>query len=347
MRGVNERLSNAAASYAHRTVCVTGGAGFIGSHLSRWLIDAGADVRVIDDLSNADAANVDRLVERRGGACRFILGSILEPDALGEAIEGADVVFHLAALGSVPRSIEDPGRTTDVNTLGTFRVVETARKAGVKRFVYAASSSVYGDSPEQPKVETMPARPMSPYGASKAAGELLVRAWSTSYGLDGVSLRFFNVFGPGQRPDDPYAAVIPRFIDALLGGKRPTIYGDGSQSRDFCYIDNTILGVLLAGSIQRRLNGEAINIGCGGRTSVLDLARTLAELADREGTEPEFASARTGDVPHSSADIAKARELLGYEPIVSVEDGLRATLDHFKGDGEACWADPARQHAGG
>ncbi|MEM8834885.1 MAG: NAD-dependent epimerase/dehydratase family protein [Planctomycetota bacterium] len=326
---------------------MTGGAGFIGSHLSRWLIDSGADVRVIDDLSNADAETVDRLVERRSGACRFILGSILEPEALREAIEGADVVFHLAALGSVPRSIEDPGRTTDVNTLGTFRVVETARRCGVRRLVYAASSSVYGDSPEQPKVETMPARPMSPYGASKAAGELLVRAWSTSYGLDGVSLRFFNVFGPGQRADDPYAAVIPRFIEALLRGDRPTIYGDGTQSRDFCFIDNTVLAVLLGGSVQRRLNGEAINVGCGGRTSVLDLARTLARLAEHEGIEPEFASARTGDVPHSSADIAKARELLGYEPLVTIEEGLRATLDHFKGDGEACWSESRGEHAGG
>lgn len=315
----------ARAFFARRSVCVTGGAGFIGGHLVEALLLLGARVTVIDDLFNSDGVHVSSLVESSGNQLRFVYGSILEPRALAEACDGAEVIFHLAALNSVPRSIEMPERTFEVNAIGTLRVAEAARRVGARRLVYAASSSAYGDDPTLPKVESLLPRPISPYGASKLAGESVVRAWNRSYGVPAASLRFFNVFGPRQPANDAYAGVIPAFMSRLLSGQRPIIYGDGSQTRDLTPVANVVHACLLAGSIEVDPGGEAFNIGLGRRTTILELAQILARLAGRPEVEPIFAPARAGDVPHSLADLSLARRVLGYEPVKSLEDGLADT----------------------
>jgi UDP-glucose 4-epimerase len=309
---------------------VTGGAGFIGSHLVDALVHRGAVVSVIDDLSNASLDNLRGVRDR----IHFVLGSILDPGAVNAAmnIGGAtvDMVFHQAALGSVPRSVEEPERFLQVNAMGTLAVLEAARKAGdtsgrMPRVIYAASSSVYGEAPALPKVETMPPLPRSPYAASKYAGECLLQSHCHCFGMSGVSLRYFNVFGPRQRHDSAYAAVVPRFIDALRSGKPPVIYGDGSQSRDFTHVDNAVQANLLAGVCEADLRGQSINIACGARFTLLQLLDELQTIM-RVKVPPRFEPARTGDVAHSLADISAAKALIGFEPMIGFADGLRAMV---------------------
>jgi len=319
-------VSRLRETYQGQTVCVTGGAGFIGGHLVDALLTVGASVVVIDDLSNATAAHLSELIELEPDRMRFIQGSILEDAALEEGVERALTVFHLAALGSVPRSIAEPERTWQVNGTGTVRVLEACRHAGVSRVVYAGSSSAYGEDERLPKVETQVPAPASPYAASKLAGEHLMRAWASSFEMSTVSLRYFNVFGPRQPADSAYAAVIPAFCKRILSGQPPVIYGDGTQSRDFTFVGNVVVGTLLAGATAKPLEGEVMNLGTGQRTSLVALAGLVAERAGKKLEGPVFKPARAGDVRHSVADSSRARELLGYEPVVSLEDGLDETI---------------------
>ncbi|MBL8745726.1 MAG: NAD-dependent epimerase/dehydratase family protein [Phycisphaerae bacterium] len=324
--GGSESTNPLGGFYGQRRVVVTGGAGFIGGHLVEALLLLGARVTVLDDLSNSDGSHVTMLAESYGGQLRFVYGSILDPVALGEAMVGSEVVFHLAAMNSVPRSIEEPDRTFEVNATGTVRVAEASRRSGTRRLVYAASSSAYGDDPVLPKVESMLPRPVSPYGASKLAGESVVRAWSRSYGVSGISLRLFNVFGPRQRGDDAYSAVVSAFISGLLSGTRPTIYGDGTQTRDFTPVANVVHAMLLAGALGSDPDGQVVNVALGRRTSVRWLFDAVARLVGREGVEPRMAPARRGDVEHSGADITVSEKLLGFKPIKGLEEGLAETV---------------------
>jgi UDP-glucose 4-epimerase len=307
--------------YEGRRVCVTGGAGFIGSHLCDALLKHGAAVSVIDDLSNGDRENLDDRI-------KLTVGSILDKDALGRAVAGAEVIFHQAAVASVPRSVEEPEQYHEINTTGTMRVLEAARAAGAQRVVFASSSSVYGDQPALPKHEGMVLDPLSPYAASKAAGEQYIRAWSLSYGLSAVSLRYFNIFGPRQRPDSPYAAVIPRFAEALCSGKRPQIYGDGGQTRDFTHVANAVQANVLAGATTKPPRGEAVNVATGRPLSVLELLAIMAKQMGVSG-EADMHPPRAGDVLHSHATIDLARDLIGYEPVVGFEEGLPETIEYY------------------
>lgn len=314
-------LDGHAAAYAGAHVCVTGGAGFIGSHIVDALVRLGARVSVIDDFSNGRAANLERI---RSGI-QVVEASILDAAALARAVEGARTVFHLAAIGSVPGSLKEPVRYHEVNATGTIRVLEAARAAGARRVVYSASSSAYGDTPTLPKVESMKPDPRSPYAVTKLAGEHACRAWSLCYGLSTVSLRYFNIFGRRQRPDSQYAAVIPVFATCLRQGQQPTIYGDGRQTRDFTHVDNAVHANLCAGAAQADLQGDMVNIGCGNNYSLLELLDQMnAILATK--VLAKFAPARTGDVRDSLAAIESAREVIGYEPVRHFADGLRETL---------------------
>ncbi|MDX2147048.1 MAG: NAD-dependent epimerase/dehydratase family protein [Planctomycetota bacterium] len=316
-------------AYDGQTVCVTGGAGFIGGHIVDHLVGLGARVRVIDDLSNSTSDHV--LADERQARVRFVMGSILEDGALRDAVAGARVVFHLAAVGAVARSIENPARSWAVNATGTLRVLEAARAAGVRRVVYAASSSAYGDQPTLPKVETQMPKPRSPYAASKLAGEQLMAAWAASYGLSTISLRCFNVFGPRQNARSPYAAVVPAFASKVASGERPIIHGDGLQSRDFTPVDDAAYAMLLAGASNKPLAGEVVNVGTGRRTSLIELGRMIGErMGARTELEFEHRPAMEGDVRHSQADLARARELLGYEPLVTLEQGLDAACAWYR-----------------
>ncbi len=316
-------------TYRGRCVCVTGGAGFIGSHLCEALWRLGAVVSVIDDLSTGACENLDGL------DVRLVRASILDPAALMEAVGDSEVIFHHAALTSVPGSVERPQAYHEVNATGTLRVLEAARvrpAAGVAtpaRIVFAASSSAYGDLDVDPIVETLVPRPLSPYAVSKCAGEQLLRAYCLCYGISGVSLRYFNIFGPRQPPGSSYAAVIPLFATALLNGVRPTIYGDGTQTRDFTHVTNAVQANLLAGASQEPLAGEIVNVGCGTKTTVFDLLERIAGIL---GVEPvhDLAPARVGDVLHSRANIARAAELLGYEPVTDLDTGLRDTIEYYR-----------------
>jgi len=307
--------------YAGRIFCVTGGAGFIGSHLSDALVESGATVRIVDDFSNGRESNLKGLAS----AAEVFRGSICDDSVLDRAFAGVDVVFHQAAIGSVPRSVEIPGLYHEVNVGGTLRVLEAARRHGVRRVVYAASSSAYGNTAVLPKVESMHPDPLSPYAYTKLAGEHLMRAWSQCYGLETVSLRYFNIFGPRQRHDSPYAAVIPMFAERIRSGERPAIFGDGGQTRDFTFVANAVHANLLAGSVSRPLRGEMVNIACGTRFSLLQLLQAMSEIIGLP-SEPEFRSGRSGDVRDSEADIRLAGDLLGYQVVVPFMDGLRATL---------------------
>ena len=308
-------------AYEGRSVCITGGAGFIGSHLVEALVGLGAVVSVIDDLSSGYESNFGPNHER----IRFIRGSILENAAMQHAARGCDIIFHEAALCSVPRSVEQPGHYELVNVTGTLRVLEAARAESVGRVVYAASSSAYGDAPTLPKIESMPVDCLSPYAATKQAGEQLLRAYAACYGLGGVSLRYFNIFGARQRPDSPYAAVIPLFTDALLRCRKPIIYGDGGQTRDFTHVGNAVHANLLAGASDRDLHGQVVNVGCGKSFSLLTLLDAVGRALGVDAAA-EFAPPRAGDVRHSLADISLARSLLGYEPIIDFDTGLRQTV---------------------
>lgn len=326
-----DKVATLRSAYQGREVCVTGGAGFIGGHLVDALHALGARVRVLDDLSNSTLEHLSGLIELDPEHVRFVHGSVLDDEAVSDSIASGAIVFHLAAMGSVPRSIEQPQRTWSVNATGTLRVLEAARAADATRVVIASSSSVYGDQPELPKVESMPLRPRSPYAASKAAVEHLAGSWSESYGLSTACLRYFNVFGPRQAADNAYAAVVAAFAKRLLSGEAPTIYGDGSATRDFTYVSNAVLATLLAGCAKGPLTGQPINVGTGTRISIGDLAVEMAKLAGAPHMTPRFSEARAGDVAHSLADIGRARQMLGYEPVASVQQGLADTLEWYKG----------------
>lgn len=312
-----------------RSVCVTGGAGFIGAHLTSTLIAAGASVSVIDDLSNASLDTLSDDIALHPDRLRFVYGSILDERAIDEATAQADVIVHLAAMGSVPRSLEEPERAVAVNTTGTLRVLEAARRHGVSRVVLAASSSAYGDPDTLPCEESMPARPRSPYAASKLAAEELCRAWSQAFGLSTACLRFFNIFGPRQRADSAYAAVVAAFAKRLLEAKPVQIFGDGQQRRDFTYVANAVYASCLAATTESELAGQPINIGTSTGCTVLELADLMAERLAPDAPPPSLRDARTGDVRNSLASIDRARTLLGYEPIVSLEQGLDHTCRWF------------------
>ncbi len=318
---------------------VTGGAGFIGSHLVEALLRAGQEVVVLDDFSTGRPENIEA-VRRAAGpdAARrleVVRGDIRDPGACRAAVRGASIVLHQAALGSVPRSIAHPIATHEVNASGFLQVLEAARAAGVRRVVYASSSSVYGDHPGLPKREANVGQPLSPYAASKACDELYARAYATCYRLELIGLRYFNVFGPRQDPEGPYAAVMPRWFAALLGGAPVTIYGDGETSRDFCYVANVVQANVLAATTTRpEALGEVYNVACGARTTLIELfslirtevARFRAEAASALPVHADF---RAGDVRHSLADVSKASRLLGFRATHSVADGLADAADWY------------------
>lgn len=313
-----------------RRVMVTGGAGFIGSHLCEALVQLGAAVVVIDDLSGGDTANFATFEATAGDRLQFIQGCILDRELLAEAMQGCSYVFHQAALGSVPRSIEMPDRYVDVNVNGTFAVLEAAREGGVRRLVLASSSSIYGDSPTLPKVESMPMRPKSPYAASKAADEMLLRAHADCYDLDTVSLRYFNIFGPRQNANSAYAAVIAAFAKALGEGAAPVIFGDGEQSRDFTFVENAVHANLLAARADEPLRGEAMNVACGDRITVNQLAAAMATRYGQADVQPIYQPIRAGDVRDSLADLSLAGQRIGYQPIIPFEQGLDATVQWYQ-----------------
>ena len=306
---------------------VTGGAGFIGSHVVAALVEAGESVRVLDDLSNGLAANLEPWI----ASVELIEGDIRDPDTVREVTDGAERVLHLAALGSVPRSVEDPVTSNDVNLNGTLNLLVAARDAGVRRFVYSSSSSVYGDDPVLPKTEGLATRPISPYATSKLGGENYTRVFSEVYGLETVCLRYFNVFGPRQRPDSPYAAVIPLFMRWARAGEPLRVYGDGTQSRDFTYVANVVRANLLAATVPD-VTGRVFNIAGGQRYSLLDLIDALESVVGGP-LERRHADPRPGDVRHSQADVSAAAAGLGYEVSVGLEEGLRRTWEAFTDPG--------------
>ncbi|MBI2806380.1 MAG: SDR family oxidoreductase [Planctomycetes bacterium] len=304
-----------------RYCLVTGGAGFIGSHLVEHLVAGGWKVRVLDNLSTGKANNLSHLASR----IDFIQGSINDFSILKPAVAGCEVVFHLAALPSVARSLVDPMTTHDVCATGTLSVLDAARQMGVRRVVYAASSSAYGGTPGALRVETDPIAPLSPYASSKLAGELYCQSFTNVYGLETARLRFFNVFGPRQDARSPYTGVIALFIAAMLEGKRPIVQGDGLQSRDFTYVENAVQAVVNAADAPDA-SGKVYNIGNGETTTILDLVRRLNEILGAD-LVPIHAPARAGDVRHSKADISLARRDLKYNPQVSFVEGLRRTVE--------------------
>jgi nucleoside-diphosphate-sugar epimerase len=304
---------------------VTGGAGFIGSHIAAALSDRGARVRVIDDLSTGHLENLEEI----GGGVDLVRASLNDEGALRRALEGVELIFHEAAIPSVPRSVENPRETHDACVNGTFALLLAARDARVRRVVYAASSSAYGDQPASPKVETMSPDPLSPYAAAKLFGEYYCKVFTRAYGLETVALRYFNIFGPRQDPSSQYSGVISRFIAALSSDETPVIYGDGGQTRDFTYVANAVEANLLAAESAQAV-GHVVNVANGRQTSLNELLSALKKLTGREDVEAEYREARVGDVRHSLADISRARELLGYEPRVALEEGLQKTLDWWK-----------------
>lgn len=308
-------------------VLITGGAGFIGGHVAERLLTDGVRVRVLDDFSTGLRANTEFLAGVRPDRFELVEGDIRDAATVGRAMAGTTHVVHQAALASVQRSVLDPVPTHEVNMTGTLRLLDAARKAGVKRFVFAGSSSVYGDQPELPKRESMAPRPMSPYALSKLVGESYCKLYFDLYGLETVTLRYFNVFGPRQNPDSQYAAVIPLFTRAVLRGETPEIYGDGGQTRDFTFIENVVQANLLA-LTRPGVGGSVVNIGCGDRISLLQLLETLGQLHGRS-VQPKFCPPRPGDVRDSQAAIDEARRILGYAPAVGLEAGLRQTVDWF------------------
>lgn len=316
---------------------VTGGAGFIGAHLVRALVARGHHVRVLDNFSTGSAANLAYALDREvavpppGGArvdgVEIRHGDIRDPAVCRQACEGTHVVLHQAAMRSVPRSVDDPGGTNESNVTGTLNLLMAAAAAGVRRFVYASSSSVYGDDPALPKREDQQPAPISPYAASKLAGEHYCRVFARTYGLSTASLRYFNVFGPLQDPRSQYAAVIPLFISWTLDGHHLEIHGDGLQSRDFTYVDNVVAANLLAAE-GPDLDGEAFNVACGERLTLLEVADAIERIVGRR-VERRHTAPRRGDVRHTLADISKARARFGYAPTVGFADGMARTVAFF------------------
>jgi nucleoside-diphosphate-sugar epimerase len=307
-----------------KTYLVTGGAGFIGSHMVDALLNDGHNVRVVDNFSTGKRENLAHVLDR----IELHEISITDRDVLAEAMQGVDFVFHLAAQASVPRSVKDPIGSNDNNVNGTLNVLLTARDAGVKRVLYAGSSSAYGNVQSEFKSEDMLPRPLSPYAAAKLAGEHYCQAFAQVYDLETVVVRYFNVFGPRQDPLSAYAAVIPKFATAMLDDQPPSVEGDGLQSRDFTYIANVVHGNLLACHTEG-VSGEIFNIACGGRINLLEMIDQLNTLLGKQ-IEPVFVDPRPGDVKHSRAAIDKARQLLGYEPLVDFDEGLDRTLSWYE-----------------
>jgi UDP-glucose 4-epimerase len=306
------------------TYLVTGGAGFIGSHITEALLRRGGHVRVLDNLATGRAINLDPFRSE----IEWIEADIRDADAVMRAAKGADVVIHQAALPSVQRSVLDPHTSNAVNVTGTLNVLSAAQAGGVRRVVFASSSSVYGDTPTLPKVESMPPSPRSPYAVSKLAGEHYCLVWAEVYRVPAIALRYFNVFGPRQDPRSDYAAVIPRFATALLAGQAPTIYGDGEQSRDFTYVDNVVSANLTAADAPAEISG-AFNVATGDRISLLDLVARLNRLIGSD-IQPLHAPARAGDVRHSQAGIEAIRAAIGWQPVITFDEGLRRTVEHFR-----------------
>ncbi|MHC4914471.1 MAG: NAD-dependent epimerase/dehydratase family protein [Planctomycetota bacterium] len=300
---------------------VTGGAGFIGSHICEELLAAGHEVRVLDNLSSGYERNIVGL------DVEFVQADVRDAEAVSAAAEEVDGIFHDAALVSVPESVEKPLENDAINVTGTLNVLLAARQRGVRRAVLASSAAVYGNDPELPKREDMLPEPVSPYALGKVAGEYYMRVFAELYGVQTVSLRYFNVFGPRQDPSSMYSGVISKFVDVLGTGGTPTVFGDGEQTRDFVYVKDVVAANLLAMSSGRVGRGEVFNVGTGKRTSLLELIAALAAIFGRE-VRPTFADERAGDIRHSVSDISRARDLLGYEPRATLEEGLRALIVH-------------------
>ena len=319
---------------------VTGSAGFIGSHLVEHLLRAGQEVRSVDNFATGHRSNLDEVRDAVGEAAwrrhEFVQGDVADRSTCTRACSGVDVVLHEAALGSVPRSITDPLATHEANATGFLNLLVAARDAEVTRFVYAASSSTYGDHPGLPKVEDQIGRPLSPYAVTKYVNELYADVFGRCYGLAAIGLRYFNVFGPRQDPDGAYAAVIPRWVDAMLAGRRVTIYGDGETTRDFCYVDNVVQANVLAALVDDPAAiGQVYNVAVGGRLSLNELHAAIARLVRSRHPRvavpgPHYEPFRAGDVRHSQADIAKASRLLGYEPTHDVDAGLAAAMPWYE-----------------
>ena len=304
---------------------VTGGAGFIGSSIAEALLAKGERVRILDDFSTGRRSNLEGLK----GNVELVEGSVVDSALVAKAMAGVEVVFHEAAIPSVSRSVQNPIESLQSTVMGTTSVLEAARHTKVRRVIFAASSSAYGDTPVLPKIETMTPAPLSPYAVAKLSAEHLMRVFARLHGLETLSLRYFNVFGPRQDPTSQYAAVIPNFITAALKRTRPVVYGDGEQTRDFCFIENTVNANLLGASTSNKLSGEVVNIACGERIS---LNKLLSIIGEESGTklEAEYKPTRAGDVRDSLASIDAARALIGYEPKVDVREGLKRTLAAFK-----------------
>jgi len=304
---------------------VTGGAGFIGSHIVRRLVSDGQHVRVVDNLSTGTTSRLDDVCQ----SIDFLQGDLADEEVSKAAVRGIDCVLHQAAIPSVQRSINNPIGTNRANVTGTLNLLESCRQANVRRFVYAASSSAYGDVEVLPKVESMPVNPLSPYALQKWVGEYYCKLYHRLYRLETISLRYFNVFGPAQDPHSEYSAVIPKFITAVLAKKPITVYGDGEQSRDFTYVENIVEANLLAAEASSGAAGNVYNIGCGARVSLNTLIGLLEENIGVKA-EVAYANPKAGDVRHSLADIAQARHVLGYEPKVMLNEGLRLTIEAFR-----------------
>jgi UDP-glucose 4-epimerase len=302
---------------------VTGGAGFIGSNICKKLISQGCFVRVVDNLLTGKKANLAGILDK----IEFIEADMGDPAVAAKAMKGIDVVLHQGALPSVPRSVDDPAATHRHCVNATFTLLLAARDAKVKRFVYAASSSAYGDTPTQPKIETMPVNPLSPYAAAKLMGEYYCSVFYKVFGVETISLRYFNVFGPHQDPASQYAAAIPAFVTSILKDTPPTIYGDGEQSRDFTYVDNVVEANLLAAKV-KKTGGEVVNIACGEAITVNAIIEMINEITGKS-VKSIYAPARIGDVKHSLADITAARKLIGFKPVVSFKYGLCKAIDWY------------------
>ena len=305
---------------------VTGGAGFIGCNLARYILNKGHDVVVLDNFATGKRENLTEIAEK----IELIEGDIRDRGTVDRAIDGCSAIFHQAALGSVPRSMDDPVTSHDVNVNGTVTILEAARASGIKRVVFAASSSAYGDQKESPKHEGMVPMPISPYAANKISCEAYMQAYAAGYGMETVCLRYFNVFGPHQDPQGAYAAVIPAFVSRLLAGEGPVVFGDGEQSRDFCYIENVCNANWLAANAPAdACSGKVMNIACNARTSLNEILDLLKELLG-SSVEAIYQDERAGDVKHSLADVSLAREAIGYEPKIFFEEGLRNAIDWYR-----------------
>lgn len=307
---------------------VTGGAGFVGSHIATALVQAGARVRIVDDLSTGYRKNIKEIESQ----IEFIEGSVADDDVLRRALRNVELIFHEAAIPSVPRSVDRPVETHEASVNATFRLLLAARDQKVRRFVYAASSSAYGDQPELPKREGMRPAPLSPYAVAKLVGEYYSQVFSNVYGLETVSLRYFNVFGPRQDPGSQYSGVISRFMSALMNDEEPVIYGDGEQSRDFTYVSNVVEANMRAAQSVEAV-GKVLNIANGRQTTLNELLEIMKSILDKPSVTARYQPARAGDVKHSLADISLARALLGYEPKVGLEEGLRLTLKWWQKSG--------------